>query len=78
MKQIRPGVVMTFSIKANIYGALAARVCGYRGWSPFPAWAAGCMAEGAARLLLFMYRISLKAPAVSFSKTPTTFQFMRT
>ena len=78
MKQIRPDVVMTFSIKANIYGALAARVLRIPRVVSISGLGSGLHGGGAlARLLLFMYRISLKGASCIFFQNTHNLQFMR-
>ena len=64
----RPAALMTFTIKPNIYGMMAARLTGTRGFATVSGLGSAFLAEGATgRLIDHLYRSSLaRAEAVFF------------
>lgn len=78
MRANRPDVVLTFSVKANIYGSIAARLLGIASVATITGLGTGLQGTGLlTKLVVFLYRVALaKARAVFFQNT-ANLQYMQ-
>lgn len=77
IRDTRPDLVMTFSIKANIYGGLAARLSGVPRLVSLTGLGSGLQNGGLlSKLLIFLYRVALRGAQCVFFQNGDNLRFM--
>lgn len=78
IKQLNPDLMLTFSIKANIYASFSARMLGIKRISTITGLGTGLQGRGVlSKLISFLYRISLDKSEVVFFQNTANMQFMK-